>query len=205
MVDYNVSVNSEFVNEDNMAPFRTCKSDRNYEVGIVYLDREGRQTPVLIPRTSGTSRTNTALVPFSAGASRNRLEVELFHEAPYWATHYRFFIKQTKQAFYNLAPTNTVVDTTNNLVYLQIPSLEQGISFDEQTGRSSTLNKVTRNDILLLKSVENPSARDAVVERREYRVTEVGFIDADTNSLISEDGVYTVSYTHLTLPTILLV
>ena len=33
---------------NNFTLTRSVKSDRNYEVGIVYLDREGRQTPVLV-------------------------------------------------------------------------------------------------------------------------------------------------------------
>lgn len=191
-VDFNVSVDNVSKNETNLAPSRTCKSDRYYEVGIVYTDEEGRQTPVLVPNRTNTTNTNDVYVPFRDSSGRNRLKVDVFHEAPYWATNYRFFIKQTKRAFYNIAPLNIAIDSTTNRAYLRIPSLEDIQTRDEADGITSTLNKANRDDILLLKSFNNPNGRDSVVERREYRVEDVAFIDHSTAgiSALTESGVY---------------
>ena len=190
VVDFDVSVNTMFKNEDSLAPSRSVKSDREYEVGIVYLDRNGRQTPVLIPGVTGVNRNNVAIVPFADSGKRNRLNVNIHSEAPYWATHYRFFIKNTKATFYNIFPTNIIDSMAGDVAYLQIPSLESHQSRDERSGVISTINKVREDDIITLKSYSKDNVNDVEIERREYRVTAVGYIDADTNNDISTDGTY---------------
>ena len=187
VIDFNLGYESEFKNTDNTAPSKSVKSDRFYEAGVVYMDRFGRQTSVLTPKSSTQARSNTVHVPFGNGGNRNQLTMELFSKAPYWATHWRPFIKETKAAFYNIFPETSVVDSANDRIYLKIPSLDQHTEIDDINGIQSTLNKVTRDDIIVLK------ANDSVeTERREYRVVQVGFIDSDDVTALSDDGIYIV-------------
>ena len=82
----------------------TLKSDRDYELGIVYLDNLGRQTPVL------TSQNNSVRVNVERANKRNRLSVDINSKAPEFATHYRFFVKDTRPTpHYNLIPLETQV------------------------------------------------------------------------------------------------
>jgi len=87
--------------------YRTFRSDRDYEIGIAYLDEFQRQTTVLTPPTITTGALqsyNTVYIPPSQSASANDIQVEIFNYAPDWATHYRLYIKQRKEDYYNIFP-----------------------------------------------------------------------------------------------------
>jgi len=83
-------------------PTPTFKSNRDYEIGIVYLDDYGRMTTVITP----TENTNTIYIPASNAITGNNIRVTIdgTYEPPSFATHYRFVIKQDKQEYYNVFP-----------------------------------------------------------------------------------------------------
>lgn len=83
-------------------PTPTFKSNRDYEVGIVYLDDYGRTTTVVTP----TENTNTIYIPASNAIDGNNIRVTIdgTYQPPSFATHYRFVIKQDKQEYYNVFP-----------------------------------------------------------------------------------------------------
>lgn len=83
-------------------PTPTFKSNRDYEIGIVYLDDYGRTTTVITP----TENTNTVFIPASSAIKANniRITIDGTYQPPAFATHYRFMIKQDKQEYYNVFP-----------------------------------------------------------------------------------------------------
>jgi hypothetical protein len=86
---------------------RTFRSDRDYEIGIAYLDEFQRQTTVLTPATVTTGPLqsySTVYIPPTQSASQNDIEIEIYNYAPDWATHYRLYIKQRKIDYYNIFP-----------------------------------------------------------------------------------------------------
>ena len=78
-------------------PGKSLKSLRNYQLGVVYRDEYGRETPVL------TSKSATIKIPKSSAAGYNKLDVAITTEPPAWAKSYKFFIKETSNEYYNLA------------------------------------------------------------------------------------------------------
>ena len=86
---------------DNL-PHATFKSNRDYEVGIVYLDDYGRSTTVIVP----TQNTNTLYIPADRANYANDIRVEIDKDfaPPAFATYYRFVLKQNKQEYYNVFP-----------------------------------------------------------------------------------------------------
>ena len=60
---FNVSYDSMPTDADKTAAICSVKSDRDYQVGIVYLDREGRQTPVLL--SDGPNNSSSVKVRFN--------------------------------------------------------------------------------------------------------------------------------------------
>jgi hypothetical protein len=84
------------------SPLPTFKSNRDYEVGIVYLDDYGRSTTVITP----TDNTNTTFIPASNSKYSNYLRVTISKnfKPPCFATYYRFVLKQNKQDYYNIFP-----------------------------------------------------------------------------------------------------
>lgn len=83
-------------------PTPTFKSNRDYEIGIVYLDDYGRCTTVITP----TENTNTLYIPpvNAVNANNIRVTIDGTYQPPAFATNYRFVIKQDKQDYYNVFP-----------------------------------------------------------------------------------------------------
>jgi len=71
----------------------SLKTNRSYEVGVIYMDGHGRATPAL------TQNVNTIYIPQSLSTSQNKLVVTVNHKAPYWADRYRFVVKADPLAY----------------------------------------------------------------------------------------------------------
>jgi hypothetical protein len=65
----------------------SAKTNRDYEVGIVYEDTFNRKTTVL------TSLYNTIYVPQQYSIFKNRIKVTLNHKPPVWADRYKIVVK----------------------------------------------------------------------------------------------------------------
>ena len=104
--DINFTVNYDSVAITDNKPKRSFRSDRDYEVGIVYTDEYGRMTTALTPAISNVfnSQTNSVYIPPSASNKANSLRVEIKHAPPSWATNYRLVLKQNKHEYYNIFP-----------------------------------------------------------------------------------------------------
>ena len=82
-----------------IAPKESVKSNRDYEVAIVYSDPEGRMaTPIV-------SKTNTKFIDFDRSRNTNKLEITIPHKAPAFAKSYRFFIKQSRIDYEVMIPS----------------------------------------------------------------------------------------------------
>jgi hypothetical protein len=105
-IDYTVgfAVSSSGINPQY--PKQTFRSDRDYEVGIVYGDDYGRLTTVLTTNRSNAnnSLSSSVYIPPSASDTANSLTVNIKNVPPAWATNYRLVIKQAKQTYYNIFP-----------------------------------------------------------------------------------------------------
>jgi hypothetical protein len=88
-------------------PKQTWRSDRDYEIGIAYLDDYGRMTTVLTTSSDNTdnNQSNSVYIPAENSDTANSLRVTIKNKAPEWATGYRFFVKQSKGEYYNIFPT----------------------------------------------------------------------------------------------------
>ena len=74
----------------------SIKSIRSYNLGVVYLDRYGRESAVLFDSSENlfNEKVNSN--------KKTRIKCELMHQAPYWATHYKFFIRELANEYYNV-------------------------------------------------------------------------------------------------------
>ena len=93
---------------------RTFRSDRDYEIGIAYLDDYGRMTTVLTTPSLGTSTSQgmggTIYIPPTNSITANDIRVSIQSLAPDWATYYRLFMKQKKGDYYCIFPMYFVED-----------------------------------------------------------------------------------------------
>ena len=74
---------------------QSLHSNRDYEIGIVYMDEFGRSTTALV------SQNNTEHVPCSNSDTKNSIiaTIPAAQIAPYWATKYKFVIKPNRENY----------------------------------------------------------------------------------------------------------
>lgn len=130
---------------------RTIKSNRNYQVGVVYIDEYNRQTPVL------SNDTGSLFVSKANSIQNNKLNVSVDSSPPAWASYFKYFIKETSAEYYNLAADRFYKEADTGFVYVSFPSTER--------------NKITEDSYLLLKkyhgtntAVVDPSNRYKVID-----------------------------------------
>jgi len=131
----------------------SVKTSRDYGIGVVYVDKFGRQGGLLIDKakpgdTSGgssikTNFTYNNLISLGACIKSN---------PPSWAKYYRYFVKDTSADFHNLTAYNTYNDISSGVetpnVYLQF--------------KSSDRNKLTEDTFLIPKRHNHLSGGNVV-------------------------------------------
>ena len=99
-------------------PYKSIKSLREYQLGVVYLDEYGRQSPIL---TSGDATIN---VEKDSADKSTRLEARIKGAAPAWAKGFKFYVKETSGQFYNLA-MDRFYDAEDGNIWLAFPSSDR--------------------------------------------------------------------------------
>ena len=131
-------------------PGKSLKSMRSYQLGVVYRDRYGRETPVM------TSNSGTFKVKKESAKNYNRIEVGLSSEAPDWAESFTIYIKETANEYYNLA-MDRWYDAEDGGIWVSFPSSER--------------NKINDDTILYLKKQHDSDVPvDAEIE---YKVISI--------------------------------
>jgi len=142
-------------------PMKSLKSMRTYQLGVVYRDRYGRETPVL------TSESGTVTLPIANAKTQNRLNVQINSPAPDWAESYTFYIKETSNEYYNLA-MDRWYNAKDGGIWLSFPSSERNKIMDDNEGSGQSS---TRSSFLILKKQHN-SDRHVESENR-YKILSV--------------------------------
>ena len=106
-------------------PIESIKSIRNYQLGIVWKDEYGRETPVF------TSKESAIILDGSEAGKVNSIKARIKSTVPDFATHFKYFIKETANEYYNLALDRFYLAEDGN-VWLSFPSSERN-KVDEET------------------------------------------------------------------------
>jgi len=93
---------------------KSLHSNRDYEIGIVYMDEFNRSTTALV------SPRNTIHFPCGTSDLQNSIQVIIppTQVAPAWATRYKFVIKPDKAGYETIYSDIYFQDLTTNSVYL---------------------------------------------------------------------------------------
>lgn len=151
----------------------SCKSNKNYEVGIVYMEEFNRATTVQ------TSKNNTIFIPQQFSTLKNKLRVTLNNLPPYWADRYKLVVK-TNPLQYQTIYVNEFYNQ-DNYVWAKL--------------QSDNKDKVKVGDTLILKVggevIANQPIRIKVLEIKEF---DKDFIDNNQdengNDIIETSGAY---------------
>ena len=120
---------------------KSIKSLREYQLGVVFLDEYGRETPVI------SNSTGTLKLEKKDASKRNRIKAGLKGDKfPVEAKYLKWFIKETANEYYNMAMDRWYYAEDGN-VWLSFPSSDR--------------NKIDIDTFLILKK---GSDSDALVE-----------------------------------------
>ena len=132
----------------------SVKSMRKYQVGVVFSDEYGRETPVL------TTKNASYTVPKDASATKNRLKCKLNedNEIPSWAKYFSYYVKETSIEYYTLSQDRWYNAADGN-IWISFPSSERNkvdidtfIKLKKEHGDSGPVFDKTRYKILAIES-----------------------------------------------------
>ena len=159
-IDFTLSLESKETSQVGTPSFH---SDRDYEVGIVYLDDYGRMSTVLTPNVSnpqGDSDSNTLYIPPANSDTINDLRVSINHSPPEFASKYRIYIKQGKSDNYaTIFPVIFYRDGTDFYFFIQRPEV----------------NKVDVGSFIYMKNINGIATNSS----QQFRVLEVEVKEED--------------------------
>ena len=137
-------------------PAKSIKSLRTYQLGVVYRDKYGRETPVFstsVKRDSGDTNRASLYLEKTLANEQNKLRAQIKNKPPIWAESFKFFIKETSNEYYNLAMDRWYNAEDDN-IWISFPSSER--------------NKVDIDTFLVLKKEKDQDT--AVEEQARYKI-----------------------------------
>jgi hypothetical protein len=143
--DFNFNIQSSDIGLNTV---KSIKSLREYQLGVVFIDKYGRETPV-ISNTSGLDK-----VAKKEAAKTNRIEVSFGNTVfPENMEYFKFFVKETSGEYYNMA-MDRWWDAGDGLTWLSFSSAD--------------INKIDIDTFLILK--KGVASNDLVDEQARYKV-----------------------------------
>lgn len=129
----------------------TVKSNREYQIGVSFLDDYGRETPIF------TSIGGSVSITGKNATKANALKAKLTSfTAPTGISKFKYYVKDLSESYYNLA-LDRYYQAEDNSVWLSFPSSER--------------NKVIEGQYMLLKKAHD--SNDAVLENNRYKILEI--------------------------------
>ena len=109
--DISIKFAINIIGSDNTSkePKKSLKSQRTYQIGVVYRDKYGRETPVFTDNT-GSFKLNKGFAK-----TRNTILARVISPMPFWAESFKYYIKETSQPYYNLAMDRSYKAEDGNL------------------------------------------------------------------------------------------
>ena len=135
-------------------PTKSLKSIRKYQLGVIFLDEFGRHTPVF------SDDTGVVTIDQIQSNTANKIETKITSDAPTWATHYRYYIKEISNEYYNLA-LDRYYEAEDGNVWLSFSSADR--------------NKVDNETFLILKKkhTENVSVFSTSGGTVKYKILDI--------------------------------
>jgi hypothetical protein len=105
-------------------PYQSLKTQRTYQIGVVFADKYGRQTPVF------TSESAAVTLGKEEADQYNKITVQTDGNKPEGFESFKYYIKENSQQYYNLA-MDRWYDAEDGNVWISFPSSERNKVDDE--------------------------------------------------------------------------
>jgi hypothetical protein len=149
-----IDANADFTNVINQG---SLHSNRDYEVGLVYMDEYARASTVLV------SQFNTEFIPPADSDLLNSIQVELFSSPPSWAKRWKYVMKPSATN-YETIYSNYFVKALDGSVWLLL--------------RGDNSEKVKNGDVLIVKvDADGATNQEIKTEILAAEAQGINFID----------------------------
>ena len=132
---------------------KTIKSLRTYQLGVVYIDEFGRETPVF---SSSKDSRHTAYATKDLAGKATKLATQIKSPTPDFAKNFKFLVKETSSEYYNLAMDRWYNADDGN-IWITFPSADR--------------NKVDLETFLILKKAHKENK--AVTDLARYKILDI--------------------------------
>ena len=181
-------------------PFESVKTQRTYQVGVVYKGRLGRETSVLIDKNSSTTTS------IDLSDQHLKLQAKVNSLAPNWATHYKFFIKENSNEYYNIALHRSYLiqegEANNDFLFLSFQSLDRNkvqegdfMSIKKKQGTTSAVTYTSDENKIKVLKITNEAPSELAISGQELegkffvKVKNIsGLFDTDGTGGLSASG-----------------
>ena len=139
-------------------------SNRDYEVGIVYMDEYGRSTTAL------TDKENTVYIPPQNSKYKNNIQVRIDNLPPSWADRYKFVLKPSKTDYETVYSSIYFQEINDSAYWVKLDGdnqtkLKVGDNIIVKVADSGSTNRIVKTKVLdlelkeadFLTSVSTPS------------------------------------------------
>lgn len=144
---------------------RSLKSKRDYQVGVVFGDKYGRETPVFAAKKGVKIDWNHPVLGQNASNS-NMFKAYVDIESADWIDYYKFYIKQSSGEYYNLImekvylpPKHVDFHNDNDHIWLSFASSDR--------------NKVIEDDFLIAKKIFDGSNLTQPLFDNKYKILDI--------------------------------
>ena len=170
--EYYPNFKFDFLTTDiNSSTVKSIKTLREYQLGVVFVDEYGRETPVI------SNPTGTKALSKVNADKQNQIKIGFNNtDIPLELTYMKFFIKETSGEYYNLA-MDRYYDGGEDRVWLSFPS--------------SDINKVNIDDFIILKKAAE--SNQLVEEEAKYKILD---IQAQAPEFIKDEVIQVARVTH---------
>ncbi|MFJ1491850.1 hypothetical protein [Capnocytophaga canis] len=181
----------------------SLKTNRDYEVGMMYIGKYNRASTVL------TSNYNTLHVPASLSTLQNRIVAEVQHKAPHWADRFKFLIKKNELHYHTIYANQYYEDEIFVWVLLEGVSkkfVKEGDTLIVKSDKNGPLSELVTVQVLEIKQQPNnfitgnktDSDKEIVESAGLYmKIRPIGFnLNYDQNSFHFTDSFQSLHKNH---------
>ena len=175
-----LDVNVKSTSNNTSSGIPSIKSSREYQVGVVYTDKYGRETPV-ITNSDSTVRLDKLQAP-----EINEFVVRLTSDGhPVNMDYFKFFVKDTGGEYYNMA-MDRYYDAEDGNVWLSFPSVDRSkIDIDDTIilkkgiGSNALIQNQAKYKVVDIKNEapDHIKKNEALVSKKRHSVATPVFVD----------------------------
>lgn len=160
-INFDIDLTSTTTAISNGTATKSVKSNKDYEVGVVYIDDYGRATTVI------TEDNSNVFIPVTQSDEKNDLSITISSLPPAFASHYRLYVKQSRGNFESIKPAIFHEDKELGYTYILL------------SGRD--IDKVKVGDFLVVKA-------DTRGKKTNYVETEVLEVETQKLNFLEDDN-----------------